>query len=110
MMKTTVHFDDFRHAFNAIRPDNFSREGLEQLFDYFESYEADTGEEIELDVISICCEYSEQSWQAIASDYSIDIDENENEEEQAQQVMNYLCDNTSVIGSTFDGKFIYQNF
>lgn len=109
-MKTTVHFDDFRHAFNSIRPDNFSREGLEQLFDYFESYERDTGEEIELDVIAVCCEYSEQSWQAIASDYSIDIDENENEDEQAQQVMDYLCDNTTVIGSTAGGTFIYQNF
>ena len=109
-MKTTVHFDDFRHAFNSIRPDNFSREGLEQLFDYFESYERDTGEEIELDVIAMCCEYSEQSWQAIASDYSIEIDENENEEEQAQQVMNYLCDNTSVIVLTSSGFFVYQNF
>jgi hypothetical protein len=110
-MKTTVTFSDFRQAFKAIRPDNFSHEGLEQLWDYFESYERDTGEEIELDVIAICCEYSEQTWQAIASDYGIDIDENENEEEQAQQVMNYLCDSTSVMGSsTSGGKIIYQNF
>ena len=109
-MKTTVYFSEFCDYFQKIRPDNFSREGLEQLFDYFESYERDTGEEIELDVIAICCEYSEQSWQAIASDYSIEIDENENEEEQAQQVMDYLCDNTSVIGSTSDNKLIYQNF
>ena len=50
-MKTAVHFDDFRHAFNSIRPDNFSREGLEQLFDYIESYERDNDEDIELDVI-----------------------------------------------------------
>jgi len=55
-MKTTVTFSDFRQAFKAIRPDNFSHEGLEQLWEYFESYERDTGEEIELDVIAICCE------------------------------------------------------
>jgi hypothetical protein len=109
-MKTTVYFSEFCDYFQKIRPDNFSREGLVQLFDYFESYENDTGEEIELDVIAICCEYSEQSWQAIASDYSIDIDENENDEEQAQQVMNFLCDSTTVIGSTSNGSFIYQNF
>ena len=109
-MKTTVHFDDFRHAFNSIRPDNFSREGLEQLFDYFESYENDNGIEIEMDVIATCCEYSEQHWKDIASDYSIEFDDIEIEEKQKQHVMNYLCDNTSVIGSTFDDSFIYQNF
>ena len=109
-MKTTVHFDDFRHAFNAIRPDNFSREGLEQLFDYFESYERDTGEELELDVIAFCCEYSEDSYVDIASNYGLELDETDSERDQQQQVMNYLCDNTSVIGSTSTGSFIYQNF
>ncbi len=109
-MKTAVHFDDFRHAFNSIRPDNFSREGLEQLFDYIESYERDNDEDIELDVISLCCEYSEDHWKDIASNYSIDIDNTESEEKQKQHVMDYLCDSTSVIGSTSDDKFIYQNF
>lgn len=107
-MKTTVDFCDFRHAFNAIRPDNFSREGLEQLFDYFESYEKDTGEEIELDVIAICCEYCEQSWKDISIEYEVDI-EGLKDEEAKQHVMNYLCDNTCVIGETSNG-FIYQAF
>ena len=107
-MKTTVDFNDFRHSFNAIRPDNFSREGLEQLFDYFESYEQDTGEEIELDVIAICCEYSEQSWQSVASDYGVDV-EGLDDTEAKQHVMNFLCDSTCVIGETADG-FVYQCF
>lgn len=107
-MKTTVDFNDFRHAFNAIRPNNFSREGLEQLFDYFESYEQDTGEEIELDVIAICCDYVEQSWQNIARDYDIDV-EGLDDDEAKQHVMNYLCDNTSVIGES-NGCFVYQCF
>ncbi len=109
-MKTAVHFDDFRHAFNSIRPDNFSREGLEQLFDYIESYERDNDEDIELDVISLCCEYSEDHWKDIASNYSIELDNSESEKKQKQQVMDYLCDSTSVIGSTSDDTFIYQNF
>lgn len=107
-MKTTVDFNDFRHAFNAIRPDNFSRGGLEQLFDYFESYEQDTGEEIELDVIAICCEYCEQSWQDIARDYDVDVD-GLGDDEAKQHVMNYLCDNTYVIGES-NGCFVYQCF
>ena len=58
-MKKQVTFSMFVDAFRCIRPDNFTYEGLEVLFDYFESYEDETGHEIELDVIAICCEYSE---------------------------------------------------
>lgn len=58
-MKTTVTEYSFRRAFETIRPNNFSYAGLEALFEYFEQYEEDTGEEIELDVIAICCAFTE---------------------------------------------------
>lgn len=59
-MKTTVNLSDFRSSFeNMNRKENFSYSGLESLFDCFEEYEQSTGEEIELDVIAICCEYTE---------------------------------------------------
>ena len=54
-MKQTVYLNDFINAFQKIRPDNFSYEGLEQLFEYLESYEEDAQEQIELDVIALCC-------------------------------------------------------
>ena len=108
-MKTTVHFDDFRHAFNSIRPDNFSRESLEQLFDYFEAYERDTGEEIELDVIAICCDYTAQNYKDIAEAYGIDLDDQDSEEDQCKQVKDFLEVETIVIGET-DFEIVYQNF
>lgn len=59
-MKMTVDFYDFRRAFkDANRANNFTEDGLVTLFDHLEQYEADTGEEIELDVISLCCDYTE---------------------------------------------------
>ena len=58
-MKTTVNQTDFTDAFKKLRPDNFSYEGLESLYNYLTDYEQDTGEEIELDVIALCCDYSE---------------------------------------------------
>jgi hypothetical protein len=58
-MKQTVNKSLFMDAFKALRPDNFSYEGLSTLFDYLESYEEELGEEIELDVIALCCEFSE---------------------------------------------------
>lgn len=58
-MKKIISFSDFVDDFRSIRPDNFTYEGLEALFDYLEQLEQDTGEEIELDVIALCCEFSE---------------------------------------------------
>ena len=58
-MKQTIDNYDFKKAFQDIRPNSFSHDGLEALFDWFEQFEDDTGEEIELDVIAICCEFNE---------------------------------------------------
>ncbi len=58
-MKETITRSEFHSRFEAIRPENFSYGGLEALFDYLESYEQDTGDEIELDVIGLCCDYTE---------------------------------------------------
>ena len=58
-MKTTVSQTDFVDAFTKMRPSNFSYEGLIALYDYLENFEEDTDKEIELDVIDLCCNYSE---------------------------------------------------
>ena len=106
-MKTTMSVYDFRDAFVRYgRADQFSYDALGLIYDYFESADPD----YDLDVIAICCEFSEQSPAAIAADYSIDIDENENDEEIAGEVLSYLEINTHVIGETDDGKFVYIQF
>jgi len=58
-MKTTVNQTDFIDAFKKLRPDNFSYDGLVALYDYLDDFEEDTDEEIELDVIAFCCDYTE---------------------------------------------------
>jgi hypothetical protein len=108
-MKTTVYFSEFCDYFHKIRPDNFSYQGLRVLFAHFEEIENSCGEESELDVIGICCEFSEATWQVIASDYSIEIDETENEEEQKVQVLDFLADQGTLVGET-DHSIIYRNF
>jgi len=106
-MKQTVYRSDFENAFKSLRPENFSYEGLSVLFEYLENWEADAGEDLELDVIAICCDFAEGSWQSIAADYSIEIDENENEDEQAEQVRQYLEDEGVLIGEV-SGGFVYR--
>ena len=68
-MKTTVTQHDFTEAMRKQRPGNFSYAGQIALFDYFEPVEEDTGEQIELDVIDVCCEYSEVALEDLPNVY-----------------------------------------
>lgn len=109
-MKQTVDFQTFRDTFRAYdRADQFSREGLELLFDHLEEMERDNGVEAELDVVALCCDYSEDTPESIAQDYRIDLD-GVDDDDTDQAVMDYLCDNTTVVGQTSSGSIIYVNF
>ena len=52
-----MFIDSFKQ--NEQRKNNFSYDGLRALYDYLEQYENDIGEELEFDLIALCCEYSE---------------------------------------------------
>lgn len=109
-MKQTVNFSDFVDAFRAYdRYDQFGYQALMVIFEHLEEIENSTGQELELDVVAICCDYATDNWHDIAVNYSIEIDENENEDEQKQQVIDYLNENTVVLGET-DCEIVYQIF
>jgi hypothetical protein len=107
-MKTTVNVYDFHREFELIRPNNFSRAGLNVLFDYFDEYEQESGEQMELDVIAICCDFTEATWQEIAENYSIDLTDAELGGEKYEIVKTYLEDQGALIGEV-DGGFVYRN-
>ena len=103
-MKTTVSKSDFRDAFRAMgRTDQFSYEGLGELFDYIERYEEDTGTEWELDVIALCCEYYEATWQEIAENYGIELTDPEDDDLVEREVSEYLEFNTVLVGRVTGG-------
>ena len=73
MKQSITRFDFIDWFFNAVPKYqfNFSREGLDSLFDYFEQLEEDMGKEIDFDPIAICCEYSEyENLNEIKENYS----------------------------------------
>lgn len=116
-MKQTVYLGDFRDAFrSAGRENNFSYEGLGILFNYFEQYEDDTGEEIELDVIALCCEFSEATAREVAENYGY-LDDEELDEMDADEIADLvrrelernttLCGEYDAEGETF---FIYADY
>ena len=97
-MKTTINSTDFIQAFNAYgRGDQFSYAALRALYDYLTDLEEDCDMEIELDVIALCCEFSEyESLEELKENYS-DIDTLED-----------LYEHTQVI--EFNGGLIIQDF
>ena len=88
---------DFTDDFMRIRPNQFSYNALQALWQYFEEYEEGTGDTIEFDPIAICCDYSEfQDIKEVQKNYP-DITS-----------MKDLERETKVI--SFDGGFVIQNY
>ena len=55
-MKQTVNFTMFCNEFTSMdRKEHFSYDGLRALFNHPEEYEDACGENIEFDVIALCC-------------------------------------------------------
>lgn len=111
-MKISVTESMFKDQFAAYgRGDNFSWAGLSALFDYLEEMEQDTGEEWELDVIALCCDFTESDIDAIANDYDLDLSDCLDLEDQFNTVLNYLESETTVIFSDENlGVILYGNF
>jgi len=108
-MKITVTAYDFERAFvDAGRMDQFSYEGRAVLFAYLEELEQSTGEELELDVVALCCDYYEASAEEIILNYRIDV-EGLDDEEQIEAVREYLMDQGAHVGEVADG-FVYSAF
>ena len=97
---------DLRSLFRDYgRESTFSHHAYEWLWDYLEQYEEDTGTPLEIDVIALCCDYTEEDYDSIAQNYSIELperDEDESEEDHAEAVheaiLDHLRDNTVVLG------------
>lgn len=110
-MHQTVNIHAFREAFRAFgRNNQFSYEAQEVLFEYLEQLEDDIGQPIELDVIALCCEYTELTPDEVIRDYGLDIDSGLDHDDRAEAVEDYLQENTSVCGRTDAGAFVFAQF
>ena len=110
-MKRTINVYEFRDAFRDYgRNDSFSYNGLGALFDWLEELEESCGEEWELDVIGLCCDFSEHDSALDAiSDLGYDFNpDGDTDEEREEDAIDWLREQTSVI--EFDGGVIVQGF
>ena len=110
MIYTQVTKHSFIDAFKlSSRKDQFSYDALGVIFEYLDEYSQDSGENVELDIVAICCEYAESSLSALASDYDIDLEGLEGED-RIEAIVNYMEQNTSVLGMVDDETMVYQQF
>ena len=117
-MHITVDYSMFAEAFRRMgREDQFSSEALEALFEYIENYEEDTGIRVELDVVGLCCEFTEyENASTAAEDYGftseLEAEEYNSpedfEEAREDEAREWLEDRTTVI--IFDSGLIIKNF
>ena len=99
MIKQNVNFSMFLDSFSDTYRHNFTYEGKRALFDYLEQLSEDLGEDIELDIIALCCEYAEyKNLEELQRDYS------------NIETMEDLENKTQVIRFNDSKAFIIQNF
>jgi len=92
-MHTQVNFEGFKQAFiDKDRYDQFSNNALECIFEYYEEVEENTAESIELDVIAICFDWSEEPLQWVLDEYAV-----ESFEELQEHTRAYMTDNNVIV-------------
>jgi hypothetical protein len=107
-MKTTVSEFQFVESFRLCgRESQFSVNARRALFAHFEDFEHDTGTEIELDPIAICCEWAEyKSPKEAAKDYGFEWKPNLIGRHDAS--LEWLREQTQVV--EFEGGIVVQQF
>mgnify|MGYP003134887306 CR=1 FL=1 len=91
--------DTFRNSHSY--KNNFSYDGLMALFEYLEQYEDSTDEQIQFDMIGLCCDYTEYSnIEEFINDYGDSLELHENLD--YSEIISVLRDHTEVI--EFEGR------
>jgi hypothetical protein len=97
MLKKTINTGyELLQEFQAYGRDYFTYEACEEIINYFDMFE----EDVELDIIGLCCDFNESTIDDIRSDYNIDYD---------TDVIEYLNENTYAT-QTVDNKILYIAF
>ncbi len=107
IVQTLNNVYQLEQAFKAAgRGNQFSYEGLKALYDYLDRL----GEDVELDVIGLCCGYQESTIQEIIDDYEIDVSDADGDEDEIKGIVkDFLNYRTVVCGETSDG-FVFAQF
>jgi hypothetical protein len=102
MIYQTVNKPQFIDSFKSwdTYSNNFSYEGLELLYDWI----IESDENIELDVVALCCGFTESDVATIIQDYNLPQDASFND------ALEYIQDKSLVVGVTEQKTIVYYTF
>ena len=101
----TFDANDLKEEFKNWNRDYYSYEACEAIIELFE--ECDCGNNTELDIIALCCDFNEEVWEDIKENYSNHDDIAECE--TIEELLNALNDYTWAV-QTVDNNILYQCF
>jgi hypothetical protein len=109
-MYKTLTFADFCSAFrNHGRENQFSPEAKFALYEYLTNLEEETGKKIELDVIALCCDYTEEDVETIIKERDLNASECADDDDRHDLVKDFLKKTTQIVWS--DGnRFLFESF
>lgn len=115
LIQTVNPSELYRMACRMDHGDQFGYNGWNAIGEYLENLSEDIGEDIEADIIAICCDYSmvesvQEFWDnqplpTVSDDEWQDMDD----EEKLEAIRDYLQDNTSVV-TCEENCIIWQAF
>jgi hypothetical protein len=112
-MKIEISESDFIRAFDDYdRSENFSVSGRIALYNYLTEEEDSTGEEINLDVIGICCDFNEYNdIEEYLMDYNTTIDRKDFDDiEDYKDAVKDEIRNKTILIEIDDDSFIIQAY
>lgn len=99
MIYQQVNFSQFCDSFSDTYKDNFSYKGKRALYDYLDMLSEDIGDNIELDTVALCCEYTQyDDFEELQGVYP-DIESMEELEERTTVI--YISDSEAFIVADF---------
>ena len=105
MIIQTVGLNDFQDAFRSYgRHEQFSYAAQYALFEYLEEMSEDCDVPYELDVIGLCCEFSEIYLEDVFALYDLD------EELSNDEALEWLQERTTVIETSSVGLVVISEF
>ena len=102
----TIDSSELYHmACRMDRGHNFGHNGWRAIGDYLEGMSEDTGKDVEVDIVAICCEYSSaDDVEDFYEQLGLEMGFNDREEwdclgtgEKLEAVQDYLQENTSLL-------------
>ena len=94
-MKQTIYVNDFMQAFRDMGRDYYSYHGYHAMFEFYEELDPD----MEMDVIAICCDWTEYDDEGLISGYGyvLDRDEDMDDDDYLTALLDALNDETTAI-------------